>query len=222
MPMTVHRGPCAPRRSLNVSQLCVDQGDQPSSAMAGRRGKAMNSMLSSVTIVSVHSGASTPRIAEAGMSVRYAPGFQPYAVCTSMKPAQLRPSGVWLLYFMSRYALLAGDMTTLAPRETAVLTSESDVVRPQYWTTRLAEWLTAEAPIWCQPITALPRAGTIGWTRFMKVAYWAPVNTFASSPPTCRYGPGVNAASSLRTLLTKVYTTSLDVHSVLNPTSVPV
>src|SRR4030095_14342937 len=125
-----------------------------------------------------------------------------------MNPAQLRPSGVELLYFMSRYALLAGDMTTLAPRETALLTNEAEVVSPQYWNTRFGEWSTADAPIWCQPITALLRAGTIGWTPVMNVGYCEGDVTFASSPPTCRYGPGVIAASSVSTLLTNVYTTS--------------
>src|SRR5437667_11049299 len=114
-----------------------------------------------------------------------------------MKPAQDRPSGVCELYFMSRYALLAGDMTTLAPRDTAVLTSESELVRPQYCTTRLAECCTADAPIWCQPITAFPLAVTIGCTRLMKAAYWLAGVELASSPPRCRYGPGVIAGDPL-------------------------
>src|SRR6185312_6973391 len=171
MPITVHRGPWAPNRTRKAFQSCVDHGDQPSSAIAGSRGNAMNSMLSSVTMVSVQSGASTPRTAEADTPLRYAPGSQPYAVCTSISPAQVRPSGVWLVYFMSRYALLAGDMTTLAPSETALLTMASVVVRPQYWAIRPGECCTAEAPIWCQPITVFPLPTTIGWTWFMNVAY---------------------------------------------------
>src|SRR5215211_485886 len=109
-------------------------------------------------------------------------------------------------------------MTTRAPRETAVLTSGSDVVRPQYWTTRPGECWTAEAPIWCQPITALPLPATMGCTRFRNVAYWLGEVACASSPPRCRYGPGVSAASSVSTSLTKVYVISLVVHSELNPT----
>src|SRR6266536_1855616 len=111
-------------------------------------------------------------------------------------------------------------MTTRAPCETALLTFASDVVVPQYWTTRSGECCTA--PIWCQPITVLPLATTIGWTRFTNVAYCVPDSTVASSPPMCRYGPGVIAAISPSTLSTNVYTTSLDVHSALNPTPVPV
>src|SRR5689334_15020519 len=74
------------------------------------------------TIVSVHSGASTPATADSGTFDRYAPGFQPYAVFTSTRPAQVWPSLVLRVYFMSRYAWLAGDMTTLVPCAAALAT----------------------------------------------------------------------------------------------------
>src|SRR5438270_608639 len=74
MPAAFQRGPCAASRSLNAPHAWVDCGDQPSSAMAGSRGKAMNSMFAEVRIVSVHSGASTPRTADEGTPDRYAPG----------------------------------------------------------------------------------------------------------------------------------------------------
>jgi hypothetical protein len=62
----------------------------------------MNSMSASRAMVSVHSGASTPRIALAGTPGRRVAGSQSYAVRTSIRPAQLCPSGVALVYFMSR------------------------------------------------------------------------------------------------------------------------
>ena len=74
--MVVQRGAWLPSRTLNWSQLCVDHGDQPSSAIAESRGNAMNSMSREVTIVSVHSGASTPRTADSGTPLRCVPGFQ--------------------------------------------------------------------------------------------------------------------------------------------------
>ena len=66
MPRLVHSGPSAPTRSRNDAQvrrsLAPVAGDQPISAAAAMRGKAMTSMSASVRIVSVHSGASTPRM----------------------------------------------------------------------------------------------------------------------------------------------------------------
>src|SRR5947207_15524433 len=113
--MTVHRGPWAPNRLRNAVQLCVDAGDQPSSAIAASRGNAMNSMFADVRIVSVHSGASTPSTAGSDTPTRYEPGFQPYASFTSMRPAQSCPSGVLSVYLMYRYALLGGDSSSLRP-----------------------------------------------------------------------------------------------------------
>src|SRR5438034_9656932 len=111
--MTVHRGPWAPNRLRNAVQLCVDAGDQPSSAIAASRGNAMNSMFADVRIVSVHSGASTPSTAGSDTPTRYEPGFQPYASFTSMRPAQSCPSGVLSADFIARYALLARDSASL-------------------------------------------------------------------------------------------------------------
>src|SRR6266849_6294549 len=76
-------------------------------------------MSADVAMVSVHSGASTPATEDSPTTDTYAPGFQPYAVLTSTRPAQVWPSLVFLVYFMSRYVWLAGDMTTVVPLATA-------------------------------------------------------------------------------------------------------
>src|SRR5262245_3197658 len=133
--MASHLGPWAARRVRNDGQSCVDHGDQPSSAMAGSRGNAMNSMWSLISSVSDHSGASTPRTAASGRSSTYAPGFQSYASSTSVKPAHDRPSGVFSSYFMSRYALFAGDSRILLPAAAAPVTRSLVVSVPQNWPT---------------------------------------------------------------------------------------
>src|SRR5262245_1088635 len=98
--------------------------------MAGRRGNVMKSMSAVVRIVSVHSGASTPSTLASPTPDRYAPGFHPYAVSTSMSPAHVCPSLFLRTYFMSRYALLAGDMTIFVPLAAAAATALLVVVVP--------------------------------------------------------------------------------------------
>src|SRR3954467_4212650 len=124
-------------------------------------------MSAGVTTVSVHSGDSTPRTADSATPDRYAPGFQLYESCTSMYPAHDRPIGVELLYFMSRYALFAGDRITLLPRETAADTPASDVDVPQNCGD--AEAGSAAFAMSCQPTTDLPVAATRGSTLFTNV-----------------------------------------------------
>src|SRR3954464_7542912 len=124
-------------------------------------------MSEGVTTVSDHSGDSTPRTADSPTPDRYAPGFQPYASWTSMSPAHDRPMGVELLYFMSRYALFAGDRITLLPRETAVDTPASDVEVPQ--NCGVAEAGRVAFAMSCQPTTCLPVAATRGRTLFTNV-----------------------------------------------------
>src|SRR3954452_11055376 len=122
-------------------------------------------MSAGVTTVSVHNGDSTPRTADSLTPDRYEPGFQLYASCTSMYPAHDRPIGVELLYFMSRYALFAGDRITLLPRETAVDTPESDVVVPQ--NCGVADAGSVAFAMSFQPTTDFPVAATRGSTLFM-------------------------------------------------------
>src|SRR5437763_16862230 len=85
-------------------------------------------MSADVTIVSVHSGASTPATEDSPTPDRYAPGFQPYAVLTSTRPAQVWPGLVCRLYSMCRYAWLAGDMTTFVPLAAAEARAAFEVV----------------------------------------------------------------------------------------------
>src|SRR5947207_4987573 len=158
--MTVHRGPWAPNRLRNAVQLCVDAGDQPSSAIAASRGNAMNSMFADVRIVSVHSGASTPSTAGSDTPTRYEPGFQPYASFTSMRPAQSCPSGVLSVYFMSRYALLAGESTSLVPFFVAAATAGLLLSVSQNCATVDGN-VVASCATWCQARTVLPCAATI-------------------------------------------------------------
>src|SRR6478609_4238953 len=130
-----HRGACAPRRLLNAVQLWVEVGDQASSAIAGNRGNAMYSMSPTVTMVSVHSGASGPRTDDALTFLMNVPGSQPYASFTSIRPAQSWPSLVFDVYFMSRYALFAGDITSFVPWAAAAATSGAVRVVSQYCAT---------------------------------------------------------------------------------------
>src|SRR2546423_11266251 len=123
-------------------------------------------MSAEVTIVSVHSGASTPATEDSPTPDRYAPGFQPYAVLTSTRPAQVWPSLVCRLYFMSRYAWLAGDMTTLVPFATADASGALLVVVSQNCATVDAS--SGALAMSCQPMTALPCAATICCARLMK------------------------------------------------------
>src|SRR4051812_39802611 len=129
----VQRGPWTASRLANGVQLCTAAGAQPSSAMTASRGKAMYSMSAWVTIVSVHSGASTPSTADSGTPLMNMPGSQLYAVLTSMYPAQFWPNLVFFVYFMSRYALLAGDITRRVPFAAAAATAGALVVVSQYW-----------------------------------------------------------------------------------------
>src|SRR2546421_3984117 len=168
MPASFQRGPCAASRSLNAPHAWVDCGDQPSSAMAGSRGKAMNSMFAEVRIVSVHSGASTPRTADEGTPDRYAPGFQPYAFFTSVSPAQSWPSGVCAVYFMSRYAWLAGDSTSFVPCCAAAATAASLVVVSQNCATVDGSGVACTTS--CQPCTALPCLATMACALLMNMA----------------------------------------------------
>ncbi len=66
MPRLDQSGPSAPTRARNDSHvrrsLCSADGDQATSAAAAMRGNAISSMSSRVRIVSVHIGASTPRM----------------------------------------------------------------------------------------------------------------------------------------------------------------
>src|SRR5690349_2101826 len=125
-------------------------------------------MSAEVRIVSVHKGASTPSTDASPTPARYAPGFQPQAVSTSMSPAQVCPSFCLRTDFMSRYAWLAGDMTTFVPLATADATAVSLVVVPQNCATVDGGGVACTTS--CQPITALPRAVTSGCTRLMNVA----------------------------------------------------
>src|ERR1044072_9059255 len=117
--------------------------------------------------VSAHSGDSTPRTADSPTHDIYDPGFQPYASWTSMYPAHDRPIGLELLYFMSRYALFAGDRITLLPRETAADTPASDVDVPQNCGD--AEAGSVAFAMSCQPTTDLPVAAARGSTLFTNV-----------------------------------------------------
>src|ERR1700722_9565432 len=65
--------------------------------------------------VSDHSGASMPMTAEDGAFFRNVAGSQSYASSTSMYAAQFWPWIVLVVYFWSRYALLAGLMISLVP-----------------------------------------------------------------------------------------------------------
>src|SRR3569833_1291527 len=122
-------------------------------------------MSEGVATVADHSGDSTPRTADSPTPDRYAPGFQPYASWTSMYPAHDRPIGLELLYFMSRYALFAGDRITLLPRETAADTPASDVDVPQ----NCGDAGSVAFAMSCQPTTDLPVAATRGSTLFTNV-----------------------------------------------------
>src|SRR5437763_14978760 len=168
MPAAFQRGPCDASRWRNAPHEWVDCGDQPSSAMAGSRGNAMNSMSADVRMVSVHSGASTPRTADAGTPDTYAPGFQPYAFFTSVSPAQSCPSGVCALYFMSRYAWLAGDSTSLVPCFAAAATAGLVVVVSQNSAT--VDGSGVALTMSCQPSTALPCLATMACTLLMNAA----------------------------------------------------
>src|SRR5690242_19254797 len=109
-------------------------------------------MSAEVRIVSVHKGASTPRTDDSPTPDRYAPGFQPYAVSTSMSPAHVCPSFCLRTDFMSRYAWLAGDMTIFVPLAAADATTASLVVVPQNCATVEASGVACTTS--CQPITA--------------------------------------------------------------------
>src|SRR5436853_527912 len=122
-------------------------------------------MSADVAMVSVHNGASTPATEASPMPDTYAPGFQPYAALTSMRPAQVWPSLVFLVYFMSRYAWLAGDMTTVVPLATAAARGALVVVVPQNWATVAGSRLALAMS--CQPMTVLPCAATICCARLM-------------------------------------------------------
>jgi hypothetical protein len=74
---------------------------------------------------------------------------------------------VFASYFMSRYALLAGDMTTLVPRAAAAATVGFVVAVSQYWATAV---LAAGAlAISFQPYAVFPYLATIGSTRCSNV-----------------------------------------------------
>src|SRR5205814_1521301 len=125
-------------------------------------------MSADVTMVSVHSGASTPRTGDSPTPDTYAPGFQPYAVFTSMSPAQVCPSLVRRVYFMSRYAWFAGDITTVVPFATAAASGAFDVVVSQNWAT--VDGSSVVFAMSCQPTTVLPCEATICCARPMNVA----------------------------------------------------
>ena len=73
--------------------------DQPTSAIAGSRGKVMESTSARVSVVSDHSAASTPSTSAPSIT---ASGSQSYASRTSTAPAQVSPSSVVASYFWSR------------------------------------------------------------------------------------------------------------------------
>src|SRR5260221_3937129 len=116
-------------------------------------------MSAEVTIVSVHRGASTPATDVSPTPVSSVPGFQSYALLTSISPAHVWPSLVLRVYFMSRYARLAGDMMIFVPEAAAAATAEFDVVVPQYCAT--VEGSRVVLVMSCQPTTVLPCAATI-------------------------------------------------------------
>src|SRR4029079_1241154 len=147
--MTFHRGPGAHTRARKAVQSCVLHGDQPSSAMAGRRGNVMKSMSAVVLMVSGPSGASTPSTLASPTPDRYAPGFQPYAVSTSISPAHVCPILFFRTYFMSRSAWLAGDITTFVPLAAAAATALLVVVVPQNWAT--VDGSSVALTMSCQP-----------------------------------------------------------------------
>src|SRR5690349_20583895 len=137
-----------------------------------------------------------------------------------MKPAQDRPSGVFSSYFMSMYALFAVDMKILLPAAAPSATSWLLVVVPQNWATPEVGGVALRNS--CQAAIFLPVASTIGNTRSKNLMKSGSVVTCASSPPRCRYSPGVSSASSLTTSCTNLYVISLSMQSELKPTSVPV
>ncbi|PPA57620.1 hypothetical protein BAW75_04415 [Micromonospora chalcea] len=142
------------------------RGDQPSSATAGRRGKSMYSTSARVLTDSVHSGASTPSTASAGTPRTWVPGSHSYARRTSMRPAQSCPIGVSGAYFMSRYAWLAGERISRAPRRTASAVSGSSPFVPHHCRTRPSTCPAGAS--WCQPTTVLPVACTSRCARSTK------------------------------------------------------
>ena len=79
------------------------------------------------------------------------------------------------------------------------------------------EWMISS-----HAITVFPCFATMPCARSMKAAYCAGVIFFTSSPPMCRYGPGVIAASSPSTSSRNLKVISLSKQKLLKPTSMPV
>src|SRR5689334_2706755 len=102
-------------RERKSFQLRADAGLHPTSAIAGRRGTIMYCAAVMFFTVSLQSGASTPTTEVSGTPCRYVTGSQSYDVRRSTKPAQSSPSSVAGVYFISRYALEAGDNSSFAP-----------------------------------------------------------------------------------------------------------
>jgi hypothetical protein len=130
--------------------------------------------------------------------------------------AHVSPSSVSRVYFMSRYAFVAGDITSLAPWRSAA----SEVSARHICAT--VPGRRRALPISSHPTMRLPWRSTMPCTRSTKCAYCSCVSTSTSSPPMWMNGPGVIAASSRTTSSTNLYTTSLSWQSALHPTRVPV
>src|SRR5688500_11111947 len=103
------RLPCLPSLTLYSSHDLPSSGDQPTSAIPGNRGNTMYSTSSIFVSVSVHNGASTPRIFSRGIPCTRLDSAQLYALSTSIVAAHASPNFVLLSYFMSRYTFVAGD-----------------------------------------------------------------------------------------------------------------
>ena len=211
MPRLDHSGPSAPtlaRKESHVRRsLPEGPGDQATSAAAAMRGNAIWSMSSRVRIVSAHIGASTPRMSASVTPSITEAGSHEYARCTLVGPfAHVRPSGLSASYFMSRYTASAGERISPEQLRTKARAFSSmpsvGVVNPQYCPTVLGSMFAA-APASCHVIGIFPRSATISVARSMNSAKSAGSVPRASSPPMCRYGPGVIAASSPTTSATK-------------------
>ena len=148
-------GACAASRSRKPAQSWVAAGDQPSSAMAGSRGKVMNSMSAIEVTVSVHSGASTPSTAAAGTpsSCR--------ARVPVVRPAHLdQPGPVLARAGCPRCTSCPGSCGCRARgsagRPGVRRRGHGGVVRPRCPSTARTRPSTCSAgAIWCQPSTGL-------------------------------------------------------------------
>jgi hypothetical protein len=216
MPSSFQRGACAAIRCRKLSQLRCDADVHPSSARAGSRGSTMYIAEPMLCTVSLQRGPSTPRICCSGTPFMYVAGSHSYAVRSSINAAQVSPSSVFLSYFMSRYVLVAGDITTLAP----CCTAGGTVSLFHCWAMLVGR--SRAFPISSHPTIVLPCLYTMSCTRSTNLMYCGSLRMCTSSPPMWKYGPGVIAAISRTMSSTNAYAFSLSGQNVVHPTSVPV